>query len=227
MGKRRFISPFDSILPSLLSESLRHDARTATVKLKIKALICYIFSPTRRTRNSYGVQLYRYVLTFIVGSNNTHDVVNMISSCVCVFWSLNYLHQRSSAQCTLALAFDTSKRSIAFMAADRTIEDQRPKLHVAKPDRNPQRSGVCGELTVDRSTVSRWAIRFRASLDDDARPGRPKTSTHEKSVKLVADAFQEDRRAMCEELSEATGISPNPVFRILTKNFKKRTISAL
>jgi transposase len=49
---------------------------------------------------------------------------------------------------------------------------------------------VCGEQTVNHSTVSRWAIRFRegrVTINDDPRPGRPKTSTDEGSVKLVAD----------------------------------------
>ena len=35
--------------------------------------------------------------------------------------------------------------------------------------------------------------------------GRPRTSTDERSVKLVADALEEDRRATYEELSRATG----------------------
>ena len=55
------------------------------------------------------------------------------------------------------------------------------------------RSTVCGEHTVDRSTVSRWANRFRegrVNINDDPRPGRPKTSTDERSVKLVADFLQ-------------------------------------
>ena len=68
-------------------------------------------------------------------------------------------------------------------------------------------SEVCGEFTVDHSTVSRRTNRFRGgceSIDNDPRPGRPRTSTDEKSVKLVADAL-EDRRATCEELSRATG----------------------
>ena len=43
------------------------------------------------------------------------------------------------------------------------------------------------------------------SIDNDPRPVRPGTSTDEKSVKLVADALEEDRRATCEELSRATG----------------------
>ena len=63
---------------------------------------------------------------------------------------------------------------------------------------------VYGEQTVDRSTVSRWATRFREGHDiinDYPRPGRPKTSTDERSVKLVADFLAENRRATCEEIS--------------------------
>ena len=44
--------------------------------------------------------------------------------------------------------------------------------------------------------VSHWANHFRGgcvSIDNDPRPGRPRTSTDERSVKLVADAFEEDR----------------------------------
>ena len=67
---------------------------------------------------------------------------------------------------------------------------------------------VCGEFTVDRSTVSRWANRFRGgcvSIDNDPRPGRPSTLTDKRSVKLGADALEENIRATCEELSRATG----------------------
>ena len=38
------------------------------------------------------------------------------------------------------------------------------------------------------------------SIDNDPRPGRPRTSTEERSVKLVADALEEDHRATSEEL---------------------------
>ncbi|KAK9738789.1 HTH domain in Mos1 transposase [Popillia japonica] len=90
-------------------------------------------------------------------------------------------------------------------------------------------SDVCGELTVDRSTVSRWSNRFRrgrVSIHDDPRPGRPKTSTDERNVKPVADALEQDCRVTCEELSEVTGIPPASVYRILTNDLKKRKISA-
>ena len=61
---------------------------------------------------------------------------------------------------------------------------------------------------VDSSTVSRWTNCFRdycVSIDNDPRPGRPRTSTDERSVKLVADDLEEDRRATREELSRTTG----------------------
>ena len=69
-------------------------------------------------------------------------------------------------------------------------------------------SEVCGEFTVDRSTVSPWADRFRdccVSIDNDPRPGRRRKSTVEISVKLVADALEKDYHTTCEELFKPTG----------------------
>ena len=54
-------------------------------------------------------------------------------------------------------------------------------------------SEVCGAFTVDGSTVSRWSNHFLGgyvSIDNDPRPERPRTSTDESSVKLVADALE-------------------------------------
>ena len=88
---------------------------------------------------------------------------------------------------------------------------------------------VRGEQTVNRSTVSRWATRFRegrVTINDGQRPGRPKTSTNERRVKLVADFLAQDRRATCEEISQAAEISPTSIFRILTNDLPKRKICA-
>jgi hypothetical protein len=41
-------------------------------------------------------------------------------------------------------------------------------------------------------------------------------------VKLVADFHEADRRVTCEETSQATGIPPTSVFRILTSDLQKR-----
>ena len=50
---------------------------------------------------------------------------------------------------------------------------------------------------------------------------KSKTSTEERSVKLVADPLEEDSPATCEELSTATGVPATSVFRILTNDLKR------
>ena len=73
-------------------------------------------------------------------------------------------------------------------------------------------SEVCGGFTVDRSTGFRWANRFRGhfvSVDNDPRPESPRTSTDGRSVKLEADALEENRRATHEELFRATRAKPS------------------
>ena len=84
-----------------------------------------------------------------------------------------------------------------------TISDQRSYIKIETlRGKNPTEihcalTVVCGEFTVDRSTVSRWANCFRggsASIDNNPRPGRPRTLTDERSVKLIADVLEEDRR---------------------------------
>ena len=52
------------------------------------------------------------------------------------------------------------------------------------------------------------------------RLGKPRTSTDERSVKLVADALEEDRRESCEERSRAT------VANILKENVQEQTAGA-
>jgi hypothetical protein len=45
-------------------------------------------------------------------------------------------------------------------------------------------------------------------------------------VKLVANCLETDRRVTGEEISQATGIPPTSVFRILTSDLQKRKICA-
>ena len=62
---------------------------------------------------------------------------------------------------------------------------------------------------MDRSTVSRWANCFHGgcvSIDNDPKPGRPRASTDERNVKLMAGDLEEDCRATCEELSRANNV---------------------
>jgi len=116
-----------------------------------------------------------------------------------------------------------------------TVEDQRSyiKLETLRGETPTEIHStlheVCGEQTVDHTTVSRWAARFHegcVTINDDPRPGRPKTSTYERSVKLVADFLAQDHRVTCEEISQATGILTTSVFLILTNDLQKRKICA-
>ena len=97
-----------------------------------------------------------------------------------------------------------------------TISDERSYIQIKTLcSKNPTEihdalSEVCGEFTVDRSMVSRWANHFHGgcmSVDNDPRPGRIRLSTDERSLKLVADTFKEDRHASarCEEFSRPKG----------------------
>ena len=60
---------------------------------------------------------------------------------------------------------------------------------------------------MDRGTVSHWANHFRGGC---VSIGRPRTSTDKRSVKLVADALDEDHLATCEVLSRAGVFNPQP-----------------
>ena len=80
-----------------------------------------------------------------------------------------------------------------------TISEQRSYIKIESlRGKNPTEMHsalceVCDEFTVDCTTVSRWANRFRGgsvSIDNDTRSGRPRTSTDERSVKLKADALE-------------------------------------
>ena len=64
-------------------------------------------------------------------------------------------------------------------------------------------------FTVDRGMVSHWAERFRSgcvSIDNDPRSGRPRTSTDERTVKLVADVLKEDRCATLFRVKTSPGV---------------------
>jgi transposase len=65
-----------------------------------------------------------------------------------------------------------------------TVEDQRSYVKMetlrgqTPTEIHSALHEVCGEQTVDRSSVCRWATRFRegrVTINDDPRPGRPKT----------------------------------------------------
>jgi hypothetical protein len=63
---------------------------------------------------------------------------------------------------------------------------------------------VCGDSTVDRSTISQWSQRGqrfregRIAVEHNQRPGRPRSSTDYTSAVIIANVLEEDRRMTCE-----------------------------
>jgi transposase len=78
---------------------------------------------------------------------------------------------------------------------------------------------VCGDYTVDRSTISRWSQRFcegRIAVEDNQCPDRPRSSTDYISAVIIANVLEEDRRMTCEEMARESGIPKSSVHRIVT-----------
>jgi histone-lysine N-methyltransferase SETMAR len=88
---------------------------------------------------------------------------------------------------------------------------------------------VCGVETVDQSTISCCAQRFREgrlSVENDPKSGRPRTSTDDQSVERVLQILEKDRRMTCEEIAHCARISPTSAYRILTERLHKRRVAA-
>jgi len=116
-----------------------------------------------------------------------------------------------------------------------TVEDRRPyiKIETLRGRTQQKFTVLCVIFVVNRQwTVVQfphWATRFRkgcVTINVDQNPGRSNTSADEWSVKLVADFLAQDRRATCEEILQATRISPTSEFCILTNCLQKRKTCA-
>ena len=67
--------------------------------------------------------------------------------------------------------------------------------------------GVYGEDSVNRTTVNRWAIKFRecepgrANIVDQSRSGRPVSVTDDKHQKRFDELFKHDRRITQKQIA--------------------------
>ena len=75
-------------------------------------------------------------------------------------------------------------------------------------------------------TVFRWVKAFKAgkfSVEDDTRPGRPKTSVTKTAVKIVVE---QDARLSVKDIASCTGIWEGSVQTILKKRLDLRKVCA-
>ena len=71
-------------------------------------------------------------------------------------------------------------------------------------------SGIYGPQTISTRTVFRWVKAFKAgkvSVEDDTRPGMPKTSVTKANIAAVKIVVEQDARLSVKDIANCTGIS--------------------
>ena len=89
--------------------------------------------------------------------------------------------------------------------------------------------GIYEPQTISVRAVSRWVKAFKAgkfSVEDDTRPGRPKTSVTEANIAAVKIVVEEDARLSVKDIAICTGISEGSVQTFLKKRLDRRKVCA-
>ena len=89
--------------------------------------------------------------------------------------------------------------------------------------------GIYGPQTISIRTVFKWVKAFKAgkfSIEDDTRPGRPKTSVTRANIAVVKIVVEQDARLSVKDIASCTGISEGSVQTILKKRLDLRKVCA-
>ena len=89
--------------------------------------------------------------------------------------------------------------------------------------------GIYGPQAISIRTGFRRVKAFKAgkfSVEDDTRPGRPKTSVTKANIAAVKIAVEQDARLSVKDIASCTGISEGSVQTILKKRLDLRRVCA-
>ena len=89
--------------------------------------------------------------------------------------------------------------------------------------------GIYGPQTISMRTVFRRVKAFKAgksSVEDDTRPGRPKTSVTKANIAAVKIVVEQDARLSVKDIANCTGTSEGSVQTILKKRLDLRKVCA-
>ena len=78
-------------------------------------------------------------------------------------------------------------------------------------------------------TIFRWVKAFKDgkfSIEDETRPGRPKTSVTKAKIAAVKIVVEQDTRLSVKDIASCTGISEGSVQTILKKRLDLRKVCA-
>ena len=87
--------------------------------------------------------------------------------------------------------------------------------------------GIYGPQTISMRSVFRWVKAFKAgklSVEDDTRPGKPKTSVTKANIAAVKIVVEQDARLSVKDIASCTGISEGSVQTILKKCLDLRKV---
>ena len=101
----------------------------------------------------------------------------------------------------------------------------RIRLNIDSKQMFNELCGIYGHLTISVRTVFRRVKALKAgkfSVEDDTRPGRPKTSVTKANIAAVKIVVEEDARLSVKDIASCTGISEGSVQTILKKKNKKK-----
>ena len=86
-----------------------------------------------------------------------------------------------------------------------------------------------GECTESQKSVYKWYKLFiegREELNDDARPGRPSTSTTNENTEVEKKIVMENHRITTREVAEDVGISVGPCHEIFSDILGLKCVAA-
>ena len=88
-------------------------------------------------------------------------------------------------------------------------------------------NGIYGPQAISMRTSFRWVKAFKAgkfSVEDDTRPGRPKTSVTKANIAAVKIVVEQYARLSVKDIASCTGISEDSVLTILRKRLGLRKV---
>ena len=93
----------------------------------------------------------------------------------------------------------------------------RIRLNIASKQIFNELCGIYGPQTISMRTDFRLVKAFKAgkfSVEDDTRPGRPKTSVTKANIADVKIVVEQDARLSVKDIASCTGISEGSVFAL-------------
>ena len=89
--------------------------------------------------------------------------------------------------------------------------------------------GIYGPQTISMRKVFRWVKSLKAgkfSVEEDTRPGRPKTSVTKANIPAVKIVVEQDAQLSVKDIASCTGTSEGSVQTILKKRLDRRKVCA-